>query len=70
MNATTKQVFTLAQKLQDEEQTRIDAQWRLQILCNAVEQTLAQLGHPMYPCIEDGAMIRGRLANTLDKATR
>ena len=60
----------LEDELIDERETRKDAQHRLKILTDAVEQTLAQLGHPEYPCIQDGAMIRGRLANALDKATR
>ena len=70
MNSTIKQTQTLAEQLHDERETRQDAQWRLLILCDAVEKTLSQLGHPDYPSIPDGAMIRGRLVNALDKATR
>jgi hypothetical protein len=62
--------MTTQEQLQDERETRTDLQWRLRILENAVQQTLAQLDHPDYPPISDGAMIRGRLHNALDKATR
>jgi len=62
--------MTTEEQLKDERETRIDAQWRIKTLADAVQKTLAQLGHPLYPCIEDGAMIRGRLLSALDKATR
>jgi len=70
MTTTTQQAQTLAAQLHDERQTRIDAQWRLQILADAVQKTLSQICHPLYGHMDDGAMIKGRLLNALDKATR
>ena len=70
MNTTIKQTQTLADQLRDERETRQDAQWRLSILADAVQFAIAGLGAPDCPPIPDGAMIRGKLSNALDKATR
>jgi len=70
MTTTTQQAQTLAAQLHDERETRIDAQARLRILTDAVEKTLSQICHPMYPHMDDGAMIKGRLYNALHKATK
>jgi len=61
---------TLEEKLHDERQTRIDAQHRIRILSDAVQKTLSQICHPLYGHMDDGAMIKGRLINALDKATK
>jgi hypothetical protein len=70
MNTTAQQAQTLAAQLHDERETRLDAQARLRILADAVQKTLTQICHPLYPHMDDGAMIKGRLLNALDKATK